>query len=37
MNLLWGTLEKYWKEIPESKLPVLVANLRAIFEATDIW
>ncbi len=36
MNWLWCTLERYWKEIPESKLPVSVANLRAIFEAKGV-
>jgi hypothetical protein len=36
MNWLWCTLEKYWTEIPEFKLPVSVANLKAIFEAKGV-
>ena len=36
MNWLWCTLEKYWSEIPQSKLPVSVADLSARFEAKGV-
>jgi hypothetical protein len=36
INWLWCTLEKYWTQIPQSKLPVSVAGLSAIFEAKGV-
>jgi hypothetical protein len=33
MNWLWCILERYWKEIPESKLPVSVVNVKTKLKA----
>ena len=36
MNWLWCTLERYWKEIPEFKIPVSVTDGTAVFEAKGV-